>query len=75
MKKINFLPVKDDFLPVKKLKKRQKIAREKQKLPVKKLKKRPKMAFTGNFFFHGEEKKRCTQVSARNYDFFEPLKV
>ena len=46
------------FLPVKKLKKRQKNAREKQKLPVKKLEKRPKMAFTGNFFFHGGNKKR-----------------
>ena len=55
--KNQILPVKDNFLPVKKLKKRQKIAREKQKLPVKKLEKRPKMAFTGNFFFHGEEKK------------------
>ena len=61
-KKIKFLPVKDNFLPVKKLKKRQKIAREKQKLPVKKLEKRPKMAFTGNFFFHGGKKKRCSYI-------------
>ena len=43
---------------MKNLKKGQKSAREKKILPVKKLKKWPKMAFTGNFFFHGEEKKR-----------------
>ena len=50
--------MKKKKLAVKKPKKSQKSAREKTKLPVKKLTKWPKMVFTGNFFFHGQKKKR-----------------
>ena len=65
------MPVKSDFLPVKKTKKLpvkkikvgvknlkngQKNGREKRKLPVKKIIQKPKVVFTGTFFFHGEKK-------------------
>ena len=64
------MPVKSDFLPVKKTKKLPvkkikvgvknlkngpKSGREKRKLPVKKIKKNQKVVFTGTFFFHGEK--------------------
>ena len=47
--------MKDDFLPVKKLKKRQKIDREKSKIAREKYKKNQKMAFAGNFFIAGKK--------------------
>ena len=55
-KLIKFVPVKMNFLPVKKPKKWPKSGREIAILPVKKLKKWPKMAFTGTFYFHGKKK-------------------
>ena len=55
-KSIKFVPVKMNFLPVKKTKKWPKSGREIAFLPVKKLKKWPKMAFTGTFYFHGKKK-------------------
>ena len=69
VKNFNFVPVKIDFVPVKKTKKvpvKKKVGvkkvkngpksgREKGKVPVKKTEKRPKNVFTGTFYFHGEK--------------------
>ena len=53
------------------VKKGKKCPWKKKKLPVKKLTKRPKMAFTGNFFFHGEKKKTLyIHNGSENYCLF-----
>ena len=56
VKKTKKLPVKIKKVGVKKLKNGPKSGREKRKLPVKKIKKTPKIGFHGHFFFHGEKK-------------------
>ena len=55
-KSIKFVPVKMNFLSVKKPKKRPKSGGEIGFTPVKKSKKWPKMGFHGHFYFHEKKK-------------------
>ena len=60
--KIPFLPVKNDQLGVKKVKKTRKSGREKVKVHVKKCKKTSKIGFHAHFRFHAQKKKHWTVV-------------